>query len=73
LAATGSENNNASVITNAKTKYKRSTITPSANPIVCFEDPNFQLTLSKWQTACGIFDIFSHLMEQYYDPHKQFE
>lgn len=73
LAATGSENNNASVITNAKTKHKRSNITPSANPIVCFEDPSFQLTLSKWQTACGIFDIFSHLMEQYYDPNVQFE
>jgi alcohol dehydrogenase YqhD (iron-dependent ADH family) len=47
LAATGSENNDGSVITNVKTKYKRSTTTPSANPIVCFEDPRFQLTLSK--------------------------
>jgi alcohol dehydrogenase YqhD (iron-dependent ADH family) len=47
LAATGSENNDGSVITNAQTKYKMGTATPSATPQICFEDPKFQLTLSK--------------------------
>jgi alcohol dehydrogenase YqhD (iron-dependent ADH family) len=49
-----------------------SNVTPTAIPRVCFEDPKYQLTLSKWQTACGIFDIFSHLMEQYFDVNKNF-
>jgi alcohol dehydrogenase YqhD (iron-dependent ADH family) len=31
------------------------------------------MTLSPWQTACGIFDIFSHLCEQFYDPVATFE
>jgi alcohol dehydrogenase YqhD (iron-dependent ADH family) len=47
LAATGSESNAGSVITRAATKFKCSVDTPSATPIVCFEDPKFQLTLSK--------------------------
>jgi alcohol dehydrogenase YqhD (iron-dependent ADH family) len=46
LAATGSENNSGSVITNAKTHYKQSVGTPTATPIVCFEDPKYTLTLS---------------------------
>ena len=29
--------------------------------------------MSKWQTASGSFDIFSHLLEQYYDVNKHFE
>jgi alcohol dehydrogenase YqhD (iron-dependent ADH family) len=46
LAATGSESNAGSVITNAKTHYKQSTETISAIPLVCFEDPKYTLTLS---------------------------
>jgi alcohol dehydrogenase YqhD (iron-dependent ADH family) len=46
LAATGSENNAGSVITNAKTHYKQSVMTQSAVPLVCFEDPKYTLTLS---------------------------
>jgi alcohol dehydrogenase YqhD (iron-dependent ADH family) len=47
LAATGSESNDSSVITNSKTKTKIGTSTESAMPLVSFEDPKFQLTLSK--------------------------
>jgi alcohol dehydrogenase YqhD (iron-dependent ADH family) len=47
LAATGSENNGGSVISNAITKVKKPVQTPSGIPKVCFEDPKFQLTLSK--------------------------
>jgi alcohol dehydrogenase YqhD (iron-dependent ADH family) len=46
LAATGSENNAGSVITNSVTHYKQSTFTPTAIPKVCFEDPKYTLTLS---------------------------
>jgi alcohol dehydrogenase YqhD (iron-dependent ADH family) len=46
LAATGSESNAGSVITNAKSHYKMPTGTPSATPLVCFEDPKYTMTLS---------------------------
>ncbi len=73
LAATGSENNYGSVITNATTLDKRAVMTPSGLPIVCFSDPTYTQSLTKWQTGCGIFDIFSHLLEQYYSPLANFE
>lgn len=72
LAATGSESNAGGVVTNATTHFKCGVGTPSAIPLVAFEDPKFTLTLSWWQTACGIFDIFSHLLEQYYDRGDHF-
>ncbi len=71
IAATGSENNYGSVITNNKTHDKWGVITP-VRPCVCFEDPSFTKTVSKWQTACGIFDILSHSLESYYDLKQEF-
>lgn len=71
IAATGSENNNGSVITNAKT-YDKWGVGNQNRPIVCFEDPTYTFSVSKWQTASGSFDIFSHLLEQYYDVNTHF-
>ncbi len=72
IAATGSENNNGSVITNSKTHDKWG-VANQNRPIICFEDPTYTFSVSKWQTASGSFDIFSHLLEQYYDVNKHFE
>lgn len=72
IAATGSENNNGSVITNSKTHDKWGVVNQN-RPIVCFEDPTYTFSVSKWQTASGSFDIFSHLLEQYYDVNTHFE
>lgn len=72
LAATASENNASSVVTNSVTHFKMGVVTPSALPLVCFEDPEYTMTLSFWQTACGIFDIFSHLTEGLYDVNRMF-
>ena len=72
LAATGSESNYGAVITNDETKDKWGVQTP-ARPCVCFEDPTYTFSVSKWQTGSGIFDIFSHLLEQYYDLDNEFE
>jgi alcohol dehydrogenase YqhD (iron-dependent ADH family) len=47
IAATGSENNHSSVITNEKTHEKISVHTQSAIPKITFEDPNYTMTLSK--------------------------
>ncbi len=66
LAGTASENNAGSVITNEETYEKVGVHSPEAIPKVVFEDPTFTYTLSKWQMSSGIFDCFSHLLEQYY-------
>lgn len=67
LAGTGSENNAGSVITNQKLTRKAGVFSPLAIPKVVFEDATYTLTLSDWQMSSGMFDCFSHLLEQYYD------
>lgn len=66
LAATGTEMNAGSVISNLVTKQKIGTYGPNT-PAVSFLDPTLTYSVSKWQTAAGSFDIFSHLTEQYFD------
>ena len=66
LAGTASENNWGSVVTNDKIHIKKGIALESSTPQVAFIDPEFTKTVSKWQTASGIFDCFSHCLEQYY-------
>lgn len=66
LAGTSSENNSGSVVTNIETNEKKSVLTPSATPIIAIEDPSYTFTVNAWQTSSGIFDCFSHLLEQYF-------
>ncbi|WP_134644940.1 iron-containing alcohol dehydrogenase [Weissella cibaria] len=66
LAATGTEMNPGSVISNPELKVKVGTYGPNT-PAVSFLDPQLTYSVSKWQTAAGSFDIFSHLAEQYFD------
>ncbi|GAP00282.1 iron-containing alcohol dehydrogenase [Fructobacillus ficulneus] len=66
LAATGTEMNTGSVISNPETKQKLGTGGPHT-PAVSFLDPTLTFSVSKWQTAAGSIDIFSHLTEQYFD------
>ena len=70
LAGTASENNWGSVITNEKINVKKSVHLAEATPTVAFIDPEFTQTVSQWQTASGIFDCFSHCMEQYFGPNN---
>lgn len=66
LAGTASENNGGSVITNDLTNEKLGGVSnPTAIPKFVIEDPTYTYSVSKWQTASGIFDCFSHLLEQY--------
>lgn len=65
IAGTASENNCGSVITNAKLNIKKPVNSPNAVPKICFIDPTYTQTLSKWQLASGIFDCFSHCLDQY--------
>lgn len=70
LAGTASENNDGSVISNPKTKQKYGVFNTSARPVAAFLDPTYTYTVNPWQTASGIFDCFSHLLEQFYDSNS---
>ena len=65
LPASGSEVNNALVISNKKTKEKISTFFLTLYPRFSVLDPSFTINLNKEQTALGILDMFMHTIEQY--------
>lgn len=70
LSATGSEMNGTAVISNMETNYKKSIKSPLVIPKVSFLDPTITYSVNKYQTACGSFDILSHIMETYFSRNK---
>ena len=68
IAATGSEMNGDSVITNDQTMEKRPTGSQKLKPKFSILDPTYTFTVNKWQTASGVVDIMSHVFEQYFTP-----
>ncbi len=68
MAGTGSEMNAGSVITNEKTKQKIGHVFASeaVMPRFTILNPNYTLTLPKYQMVSGIYDIFNHICEQYF-------
>jgi len=66
LAATGSEMNANSVITNWETKEKLGWSSPYAYPKFSILDPEFTFTVPRDQTVYGVVDIMSHVFEQYF-------
>ncbi|MGG1551106.1 iron-containing alcohol dehydrogenase [Paenibacillus ferrarius] len=66
IAATGSEMNSGSVITNWETKEKLGWGSPHAFPKFSILDPAFTVSLPANQTVYGIVDIMSHVFEQYF-------
>lgn len=67
MAGTGSEMNGGSVITNEEKKLKIGKVFDSRlMPKFAILNPVFTYSLPKEQLAAGIFDIMSHLMEQYF-------
>lgn len=67
LSATGSEMNAGGVISNTQTKDKIGRLSPNLLPKASFLDPSVTYTVNKFQTACGVVDIFSHIMEVYFN------
>lgn len=65
-AATGSEMDMWAVISNIETNEKESLCGLDLQPKVSFEDPKYTFTLPEYQTACGAFDIFNHVIDNYY-------
>ncbi|SDM85549.1 Alcohol dehydrogenase YqhD, Fe-dependent ADH family [Paenibacillus sp. yr247] len=66
LAATGSEMNNISVITNWEKNEKRGWSSPLAYPAFSILDPEFTYSVPLDQTVYGIVDMMSHVLEQYF-------
>lgn len=65
LPATGSEMNSTAVITEDESSKKSYVWTPCLYPKATILDPNLTLSLPPYQTACGAFDIISHVIEAY--------
>lgn len=67
MVGTGSEMNGGSVITNHSQKLKIGHVFgDNVFPKFSILNPMFTLTLPKYQMVSGIFDIMSHIMEQYF-------
>lgn len=67
MVGTGSEMNGGSVITNHAQKLKIGHVFgENVFPKFSVLNPEFTLTLPKYQMVSGIFDIMSHILEQYF-------
>lgn len=63
MAGTGSEMNNGSVISSHKEQQKL--FDYFNNPDFAILNPEFTYTVPKYQMVAGIYDIMSHILEQY--------
>lgn len=67
MTGTASEMNGGSVITNEDLSIKTGRVFPSnVHPKFSILNPEYTFSVPKIQMVSGIFDIFSHLMEQYF-------
>lgn len=67
MVGTGSEMNGGSVITNTEQKLKIGKVFGAYNfPKFAILDPTLTYTVPRYQMVAGIFDIMSHIMEQYF-------
>lgn len=70
LAATGSEMNGSTVISNMSVNMKVGFNHPKLKPVFSVEDPEYTYSVSRYQTCAGAIDIISHLFEQYFSAEK---
>ncbi len=69
IPAAGSETSRYSVITNEDGLWKRDLVNENLElirPKFAILNPELTLTLSPFQTACGLVDIMAHAMERYF-------
>jgi len=68
MVGTGSEMNAGAVITNTDRKLKigKEFKDEKIMPRFSILDPQYTLTLPKYQMVAGIYDIFNHICEQYF-------
>lgn len=71
MVGTGSEMNGGSVITNEELKLKIGRVfPPEVYPKFSILNPEYTFSVPKYQMLSGIFDIMSHLMEQYFSDEE---
>ena len=70
LAATGSEMDSISIISNMDLPLKKALSVPPIRPAVAIMDPEYTYTVSKYHTGAGTADIFSHVLEVYFNTAK---
>ncbi|WP_226037489.1 iron-containing alcohol dehydrogenase [Aquibacillus saliphilus] len=73
IPAAGSESSTGSVITNEEGSYKRATGHISLRPRFAILNPVLSYTLPAYQTACGITDMISHILERYFTNDRNVE
>lgn len=66
LAAAGSEMSTSSVISRMDLHVKAGYSSPAMRPKAAFDNPEFTMTMPKKQTAAGVADAISHVMESYF-------
>ncbi|MDO5292925.1 MAG: iron-containing alcohol dehydrogenase [bacterium] len=67
MVGTGSEMNGGSVVTNEELKIKAGRVYgPEVNPKFSILNPEYTYSVPQYQMVSGVFDIMSHLMEQYF-------
>lgn len=71
IAAAGSEGSPSMVITHSDLKLKRGNIKCDVvRPKFAIMNPELTMTLSNYQTACGIVDIMTHVIERFFSNNK---
>ncbi|MDE6703764.1 MAG: iron-containing alcohol dehydrogenase [Muribaculaceae bacterium] len=74
IPGAGSEGSGNAVITKRETLQKISLRTDSIlKPRFAIVNPEFTFTLNAYQTACGVVDMMSHIMERYFSPTSRVE
>ena len=73
IAATGSEGSPDTIITHEEGMYKRAADGDAVRPMFSIMNPELTMTLPAYQTASGITDIMSHVMERYFTRTKDVE
>jgi hypothetical protein len=68
IAAAGSEGSTNSVINLEPENLKRGAGGDVLRPKFAVMNPELTMSLTPWQTACGITDMFAHLCERYFSP-----
>lgn len=71
LSATGSEMDGFSVVTNLETHDKIGINRRVMYPRASILDPTITYTVGKFQSASGVADILSHILESYFNPMEE--
>lgn len=68
LAATGSEMNSNTVITNEEAGRKLAMSNKVIQPVFSILDPSYTFSVNRFHTAAGVADIIAHVCEYYLSP-----